>query len=307
MVTPLTARFQAAILGPEGLKDKFIQMLNNWGDDTFDFVRHQFPRIIGVFIIAFILTRLLKAGSRRLSHLSTSQGLPSAMRSQQLRTISSVVYSVGLFIIMFVAALQVLPLLGINMGPLLASAGIAGVAVGFGAQTLVHDFINGFFILVENQYDIGDVIKIAGVQGSVEFMTLRRTVLRDADGTVHNVPSSQITVVSNMTRDWTQLALHVSVAYNSDSDQVIKLLQQVGAEIAADPAFVDRIVAKPEVPGIEKVAGDEVDYLMLLKTRPGSQDMVRRELRRRIKACFEKNNIQPGNPNRVFVVDSVKK
>jgi small-conductance mechanosensitive channel len=306
MVTPLTARLQAAILGPDGVKDRLIQMLNNWGDDTFDFVRHQFPRIIGVFIIAFILTRLLKALSRRLSRLSTSQGLPSAMRSQQLRTISSVVYSVGLFIIMFVAALQVLPLLGINMGPLLASAGIAGVAVGFGAQTLVHDFINGFFILVENQYDIGDVVKVAGVQGSVELMTLRRTVLRDADGTVHNVPSSQITVVSNLTRDWTQLALHISVAYKSDSDQVIGLLQQVGAEIAADPAFADRIVAKPEVPGIEKVAGDEVDYLMLLKTRPGSQDMVRRELRRRIKACFERNNIQPGNPNRVFVVDSVR-
>ncbi len=306
MVTPLIARLQAAILGPEGLKDRLIQMLDNWGDDTFDFVRHQFPRIIGVFIIAFILTRLLKALSRRLSRLSTSQGLPSAMRSQQLRTISSVVYSVGLFIIMFVAALQVLPLLGINMGPLLASAGIAGVAVGFGAQTLVHDFINGFFILVENQYDIGDVVKIASVQGSVELMTLRRTVLRDADGTVHNVPSSQITVVSNLTRDWTQLALHISVAYKTDSDEVIRLLQQVGAEIAADPAFADRIVAKPEVPGIEKVAGDEVDYLLLLKTRPGSQDMIRRELRRRIKACFEKNNIQPGNPNRMFVVDGVK-
>ena len=117
------------------------------------------------------------------------------------------IYSVGVFIIMFVAALQILPLLGINMGPLLASAGIAGVAVGFGAQTLVHDFINGFFILVENQYDIGDTIKIAGVQGTVEAMTLRRTVLRDGDGTVHNVPSSEIKVVSNLTRDWTQLSI----------------------------------------------------------------------------------------------------
>jgi moderate conductance mechanosensitive channel len=307
MVTPLAARLQAAILGPHGAKDNVIQMLNSWGDDTFDFVRHQVPRIIGVFIIAFILTRLLKAVSRRLTHISNSQGLPSAMRSQQLRTLSSVIYSVGLFIIVFVAALQVLPLLGINMGPLLASAGIAGVAIGFGAQALVHDFINGFFILVENQYDIGDVVKIAGVQGSVEFMTMRRTVLRDADGTVHNVPNSQITVVSNLTRDWTQLALHISVAYNTDSDKVIQLLQQTGEEFAADPAFSDQIVAKPQVPGIDKVTGDEVDYLMLIKTRPGSQDSVRRELRRRIKACFEKNNIQPGNPNRVFVMDAVPK
>ena len=282
-------------------------MLNSWGDDSFDFIRHQAPRIVGVFIIAFILTRLLKAVSRRLTRFSKSQGLPSTMRAQQLRTLSSVIYSVGLFIIVFVAALQVLPLLGINMGPLLASAGIAGVAVGFGAQTLVHDFINGFFILVENQYDIGDIIKIAGVQGTVELMTLRRTVLRDADGTVHNVPSSQITVVSNLTRDWTQLALHVSVAYDTDSDLVIKSLQEVGAEFAADPAFADKIVAQPEVPGIEKVTGDEVDYLMLVKTRPGQQDSVRRELRRRIKSCFEKNKIQPGNPNRVFVLDPTKK
>ncbi|HEY1731224.1 MAG TPA: mechanosensitive ion channel family protein [Terriglobales bacterium] len=307
MVSPLAPRLQAMILEPNRARDNVIQMLNSWGDDTFDFVRHQVPRIVGVFIIAFILTRLLKALSRRLTTISKSQGLPSAMRAQQLRTLSGVIYSVGLFIVVFVAALQVLPLLGINMGPLLASAGIAGVAVGFGAQTLVHDFINGFFILVENQYDIGDIIKIAGVQGTVELMTLRRTVLRDADGTVHNVPSSQITVVSNMTRDWTQLALHVSVAYNTDSDLVINALKKVGAEIAADPEFAGKIVAPPEVPGIEKVAGDEVDYLMLVKTRPGQQDVVRRELRRRIKSSFEKNNVQPGNPNRVFVVDPAKK
>jgi small-conductance mechanosensitive channel len=298
---------QAIFLGPHHAKDNVLEMLNSWGDDTFDFVRHQVPRIIGVFIIAFILTRLLKLVSRRLTKFSKSQGLPSAVRAQQLRTLSGVIYSVGLFIIVFVAALQILPLLGINMGPLLASAGIAGVAIGFGAQTLVKDFINGFLILVENQYDVGDVVRIAGVQGTVEMMTLRRTILRDADGAVHNVPSSQITVVSNLTRDWTQLALHISVAYNSDSDLVINALKEVGTELAEDPVFADRIVAKPEVPGIEKVSGDEVDYLMVVKTRPGQQDAVRRELRRRIKACFEKNGIQPGNPNRVYVVDSLKK
>ncbi len=307
MVSSLLHHLQATILGPNHAKDNVLEMLNSWGDDTFDFVRHQVPRIIGVFIIAFILTRLLKLVSRRLTKISKSQGLPSAVRAQQLRTLSGVIYSVGLFIIVFVAALQILPLLGINMGPLLASAGIAGVAVGFGAQTLVKDFINGFFILVENQYDIGDVIRIAGVQGSVEMMTLRRTILRDADGTVHNVPSSQITVVSNLTRDWTQLALHISVAYTTDSDLVIKVLNEVGTELADDPDFAEKIVARPQVPGIEKVTGEEVDYMMLVKTRPGQQDAVRRELRRRIKACFEKNQIQPGNPNRVYVVDSLKK
>ena len=286
------------------MKRNFPEILSNWGDDSFDFVRHEVPRIVGVLIIAFILTRLLKVASRHISDLSRNDRLPSALRAQQIRTVSGVVYSVGVFVVMFLAALQILPLLGINMGPLLASAGIAGVAIGFGAQTLVRDFINGFFILVENQYDIGDVIKIAGVQGSVELMTLRRTVLRDADGTVHNVPSGQITVVSNLTRDWTQLALQISVAYNTDSDKVIKVLQEIGDEITGDPEFGPMIVDKPQVPGIDKVSGDEVDYLMLVKTRPGMQDAVRRELRRRIKACFEKNQIQPGNPNRVYVVDS---
>jgi len=305
-MSSLLQRFTTIVWGPEGGEHNLLQILNSWSDDSFDFVRHQVPRIIAVLILAFILTRLLKVAARHVSDLSGKEGLPSALRRQQIRTVSGVIYSVGVFLILFVAALQILPLLGINMGPLLASAGIAGVAVGFGAQTLVHDFINGFFILVENQYDIGDVVKIAGVQGTVEMVTLRRTILRDADGTLHNVPSSQITVVSNLTRDWTQLALHISVAYNTDTDKVIELLQEVGDELAADSEFGPMIVAKPQVPGIEKVSGDEVDYLMLVKTRPGTQDSVRRELRRRIKACFEKNQIQPGNPNRVYVMESAK-
>jgi small-conductance mechanosensitive channel len=289
---------------PEGAKDRVLQMLDSWSDDGFDFVRHQVPRIVGVLIIAFILTRLLKIVSRHVGELSKREGLPSAVRSQQLRTLSSIVYSVGIFIILFVAAMQILPLVGINMGPLLASAGIAGLAVGFGAQTLVHDFINGFFILAENQYDISDTVKIGGVQGVVEAMTLRRTVLRDVDGTVHTIPSSEIKIVSNLTRDWTQLSMHVSVAYGEDSDRVIKLLKEVAEEVANDAAYSELVVGKPEVPGIDKVSGSEVDYLLLVKTRPGGQYAVSRELRRRIKVCFEQSHIEPGNPNKVYVIDA---
>jgi len=283
-----------------------LRMLSDWGDDTIDFVRHQVPRIIAVLIIAFILTRLLRIASRHLAELSNREGLPSALRAQQLRTLSSIIYSVGVFVIMFLAALQILPLLGINMGPLLASAGIAGLAIGFGAQTLVHDFINGFFILVENQYDIGDTIKVGAVQGVVEDMTLRRTVLRDDTGSLHTVPNGQISIVTNLTRDWTQLPMHISVAYGADSDQVIKLLKEVAEEVASDPSYAEMIVAKPEVPGIERVSGNEVDYLLLVKTRPGSQYAVSRELRRRIKISFDKNHIEPGNPNRWYVVDAPK-
>jgi small-conductance mechanosensitive channel len=297
MITPVIKLALGAIMAP----NRILEVIDDWGDDAFDFVRHQVPRIFAVLIIAFILTRLLKLVSRHLGELSNRQDLPSSVRSQQLRTLSSVIYSVGVFVIIFIAAMQILPLLGINMGPLLASAGIVGLAIGFGSQALVKDFINGFFILAENQYDIGDTIRIAGVQGVVENMTLRRTVLRDSDGTVHTVPSSEIRVVSNLTRDWTQINLHVSVAYGADSERVIGLLKQVGEEMASDANFADVIVARPEVAGIEKVSGNEVDYLMLVKTKPGAQYAVRRELRRRIKSCFEKNNIEPGDPSRVFV------
>jgi small conductance mechanosensitive channel len=281
--------------------NRVLEVLNDWGDDAFGFFRHQVPRILAILLVAFILSRLLKLLARHLSELSNRQNLPSAVRSQQIRTFSSVIYSIGMFIILFIAAMQILALLGVNMGPLLASAGVAGLAIGFGAQTLVKDFINGFFILAENQYDIGDTIRIAGVQGVVETMTLRRTVLRDADGTVHTVPSSNIQVVSNLTRDWTQVNLHTSVAYAVDSDKVIALLKQVGDEFVHDPAFANMIVATPEVSGIDKVSGNAVDYLMLVKTTPGSQYVVRRELQRRVKAAFEKNHVEPGDPSRVIV------
>lgn len=279
-----------------------LQVLDSWREDSFDFLRNQAPRIFAIVVVAFILMRLLKVVSRHLGELSSREGLPSGVRSQQLRTISSVIYSVGVFVIWFLATMQILTQLSIKVEPLLASAGIAGLAVGFGAQTLVKDYINGFLVLVENQYDIGDTIKIAGVQGVVEGMTLRRTTLRDADGTLHTVPSSQITVASNLTRDWTQVTMKVSASYKADSDRVIELLKEVAAEVAQDPKFSNKIVAEPDVPGIDRVNGDEVEYLLLLKTRPGAQHEISRELRRRIKLCFEKAAIEPGNPNRVYVL-----
>ena len=293
----MTSSALAIIMAPKRL----LEVLNDWGDDTFYFLRHQIPRIVAILFVAFVLSRLLKLVAKHFSELGNRQGLPSSVRSQQIRTLSSVIYSIGLFVILLIATMQILALLGVNMGPLLASAGVAGIAIGFGAQTLVKDFINGFFILAENQYDIGDTVKIAGVQGVVENMTLRKTVLRDADGTVHTVPSSDIQVVSNLTRDWTQVNLQVSVAYAVDSDKVIGLLKQVGDDLAHDPAFAGMIVATPEVPGVDKVSGNSVEYLMTVKTAPGSQYAVKRELQRRIKVAFEKNGIEPGDPSRVIV------
>src|SRR3989449_7822251 len=280
----------------------FPALLRDWGEDTVTFLHHDMPKLVIIVVGALVLSRLLRVMVRRIAALQEKK-LPSGVRAQKIRTMASVITSVGVFVIFFWAVLQALPLLGLNLGPLLASAGIAGLAIGFGAQTLVHDFINGFFILLENQYDIGDNIRIAGVKGTVEDMSLRRTVLRDDDGTVHIVPNSEIKLVSNATRDWSQLTLRVAVAYSEPSDRILALLQQVGDEVRHDPAFADDIVSDIQVPGIDRVGNGEAEYLMLVKTRPNKQYGVSRELRRRIKELFQKNNIQAGAPGRVYVME----
>lgn len=281
-----------------------IFQLNSWYEDIYVLVHDKLPKILVTVILAFVFIRILNLVSRRLARINQANLVTSAVRVQQLRTISSIIRSIGLTAIVFFAVVAILYDLGIHVEPLLASAGIAGLAVGFGAQTLVHDVLNGFFILVENWFDVGDVIKIGAFQGTVETLTLRRTVLRDADGSVHVIPNSTITAVTNTTRDWTLISMRVAVDYQENSDKVIALLQQLGAELRNDKAFTDSIVADTQVPGIDKVNGSEVEYLMLVKTRPGQQYAISRELRRRIKDSFERNSIKPAGQNRFYVLNS---
>lgn len=280
------------------------RVLTDWHDDLAYWLRHGLPRVLIILILAAILVRLLSLFTRKLQEFSRRDELPSRIRATQLRTLASIIQSVGTFVIYFFALLQILPIFNVDVKPLLASAGIVGLAIGFGAQTLVHDVINGFFVIVENIYDIGDVVKIAGVQGTVEQMSLRKTVLRDDTGALHSVPNSEVKIISNMTRDWAQVALHVSVDYSESSDRVIQLLKEVGEELENDPEYGPYIVARPEVPGIERVSGSEVDYLIVVKARPGKQHEIRRELRRRIKACLERNKVKAGAPNRMYVMDA---
>jgi moderate conductance mechanosensitive channel len=277
-------------------------LLRDWREDTLNFFRHDAPKVLVIILGAYILINLVRRFAQKSADLQIRK-LPPGIRVQQIRTVTSVLTSVGVLAIVFVAVLMVLSVFNFNLAPMLASAGIAGLAIGFGAQTLVHDFINGFFILLENQYDLGDVIRIAGVKGTVERMSLRNTVLRDEDGTVHIVPNSSIQIVSNMTRDWSQLALRVVVAYGEPSDKIVRLLTEVGEEVRHDPAFSDDVVSDIQVPGIDRVGNGEAEYLLLIKTQPTKQWAVSRELRRRIKDCFEKNTVQTAGPGRVYVVD----
>jgi len=282
--------------------EKLAGLLRDWGEDSRKFLRDDVPKILLILLVSFLLIRGLRLIIRQLVALEVRK-LQPGVRVQQLRTLADVITSIGIFIILFVAALEILPLLGLNLGPLIASAGVAGLAIGFGAQTLVHDFLNGVLILAENQYDIGDRIGVAGVKGTVEQMTLRHTALRDDDGTVHIVPNSQILIVSNMSRDWALVTMRVVVAFRENSDRIIQLLEQIGQDLRHDPKFAQQMVGEIQVPGIDRVGSGEAEYLMLVKTLPNQQYEVSHELGRRINEVFEKNQVQTAGPGRAYVAD----
>ncbi|HET7871445.1 MAG TPA: mechanosensitive ion channel family protein [Terriglobales bacterium] len=279
------------------MEDKFSNILSAWHNYLVTWTRDRAPKLVVILFLAFLFIRLLRLVTRKVVAFSERGRERGPGRAQQIRTMVAVVRSIGVFLIFFFTGVYVLKeALNIDVAPLLASAGVAGLAIGFGAQTLVKDVINGFFILAENQFEIGDVIKAAGVSGTVEDITMRRTVLRDPDGTLHTVPNGAIQIVSNTTRDWSQVSLQVTVDYSEDSDRVLKLLKEVAAEIFNDEQFRPFLVAEPEPHGIERIRGQEVDYLVTAKARPGKQYALAREMRRRIKTSFEQNKIKAGSP-----------
>lgn len=283
------------------MEEKFGNIWYQWHNYLVEWVRDRAPKLVVILVLAFIFIRLLNMISRRIVAVADKSAPHGPVRSQQVRTLAGVIRSVGVFLVVFLTGTYVLKEgFIIDIAPLLASAGIAGLAIGFGAQTLVKDVINGFFILAENQFEIGDTIKAAGVGGVVEEITMRRTLLRDGDGTLHIIPNGSIVIVSNSTRDWSQVNMQVSVDYSENSDRVVELLKQVAQAFYHDETFKQDVVAEPQVPGIDHVRGKEVDYLMTVKVRPGKQYGVARELRRQIKACFEKNQIKAGVPTQVL-------
>jgi moderate conductance mechanosensitive channel len=282
------------------MEERFGNIWHQWHNYLVEWTRDKAPKLVVILVLAFVFVRLLGIVTQKLVALAERNGRGTG-RAQQVKTVAGVIHSAGVFFIVFFAFMQVMDAFNFNIAPLLASAGIVGLAIGFGAQTLVKDVINGFFILAENQFEVGDTIKAAGVQGTVEEITMRRTILRDADGTVHIVPNSSIQIVSNATRDWSQVNLHVSVDYSENSDRIVGLLKEVIEAFYNDSAFRQDVVAEPVVHGIERVRGQEVDYLVTVKVRPGKQYGVAREMRRRIKTCFEQQKIKAGAPAQVYI------
>ncbi len=191
---------------------------------------------------------------------------------------------------------------GFQLGPLIAGAGVVGIAIGFGAQTLVKDVLGGLFVLLENQYTTGDVVNIAGIGGSVEEINLRRTVLRDIDGILHTVPNGDVRVSSNLTRSFARVNLDVEVGYGENLDHVRAVLDAVGAELAADADWAEKILEAPKVLRVNSLGSSGIEIKVLGTVRPMKQWEVTGELRKRVKEAFDREGIEIPFPHRVVIV-----
>lgn len=273
-----------------------------WADDLQNFVRAVLPKLIVTVIAAWILIRVLKAITDRVLRIAEGRTKSTGQMGHiaQVRTLTSVIRATGIGIIGFLTALEILPLLGFKLEPLLASAGVVGVALGLAAQTIVKDCLNGILILIEDQYNVGDVVSLAGQKGTVEAMSLRKTQLRDGDGTLYLIPNSQITTVANFTRDFSVATINVSVDFSAEPDKVLELLKTVAMGVRTDPAYSDYYLADPTLLGVDAIKGSQVIYPVQLKTKANQQWVPMRETQRRIRIALAENKMLPGDPLRVF-------
>jgi len=251
-------------------------------------------RILIVLAATWLLTAIARKSINSLARRMIERAAQKDQIEVQKRiqTLASLGGTVVSLTILGVAATVVLGQLGINLGPILTAAGILGLAVGFGAQSLVKDVITGLFILMENQFNIGDVISAGGVSGVVERSNLRVTVLRDPEGTVHFVPNGQISTLSNMTKEWSRAVLDIGVAYKEDTDAVAGILKRIGEEMQADPDFGAKILEPMQVLGINDFADSAVMIRVSIKTRPIEQWAIAREFRRRVKKAFDQAGVE---------------
>jgi small-conductance mechanosensitive channel len=264
-------------------------------------------RLFFIAALAFLLTRLLKALTNRLIRLAGSQSRPAQMREQQTRAMAALLYSSGMMLIILTAILVALPEFGFDVTPLAAAAGLASLAIGFGGQYLVRDLINGFLIVFEDQYVVGDRIKIDDEAGRVEMVTLRRTVLRNDRGAVVNIPNGLIGRVANLSRDWSQTWVDVTVPADELATTALRALENIAAGFRADPDWSGALIEGPRVLGIDSLALTGTTIRIQIRSAPLRQEDVARELRRRIKTVFEQERIPLAAVQKVELVGGERK
>jgi len=256
--------------------------------------------VIGIVIFVLVALVVLNIVVPRLVRVTTETrlaGKPEEEIDQRIETLSHVFTRTGGAIIILFGFLTMLPEFGVNVGALIAGFGIAGVALGFGAQSMVKDFLAGVFILVDNQYGRGDVIQVSGVSGVVEDIGLRRTVLRDLDGAVHWIPNGEIAVATNYTEEYSRVNLNIGVSYSEDLDHVIAVINRVGEELDEDEEWSEYVLTPPKVLRVDNFGDSSIDIKVLGDTKPTMQWAVMGELRLRLKKAFDEEGIEIPYPH----------
>jgi moderate conductance mechanosensitive channel len=257
--------------------------------------------LVLIFLIALLVNRFLRVMTKLIVKPSGSQARAAQVREQQTKTLASILYSTGSKVVWVIALLTALDKVGINPVPALTLAGLVSVAVGFGAQNLVRDVISGIYIVVEDQFVVGDTIQVGDTIGRVEHLTLRRTVVRDARGALVTIANGDIRTVGNMSRDWSQAFVDISMAPEIPLERVLPALEAAAAGMRADPAWSQALLDGPRFLGVQAFDRAASTLRLQVRTAPTRQDEVSRELRRRIQAEFQRRNIplssaQPPDP-----------
>ncbi|MGH9712199.1 MAG: mechanosensitive ion channel family protein [Candidatus Acidiferrales bacterium] len=256
-------------------------------------------RVLGIIFLAIIVSRILKALTKKLVELAKSPSRSAQMREQQTRTMAGLLYSTGIFVILAVAALMIMRECGFDISPVEAAAAVASVALGFGAQGLIKDLINGFFTVFEDQYVVGDLIQANNETGRVEHFTLRRTVIRNITGALVTIPNSLIGQVANLSRDWSQVFVDVTVPSDEHVSRALATLEKISGDFRNDPDWSPALVDGPRVLGVESLSLDGTVLRLQVRTVLNRKDDVARELRRRIKLSFEQSRIPLSHTHKV--------
>ena len=258
-------------------------------------------KILAILIGAFLIRRFARVVIEKIIRkaIVANNFLSPEAEKKREDTLISVFEGTFRAIIWIVAALMIIAELGVNIGPLLAGAGVIGLAIGFGAQYIIRDFFTGLFIILENQYRVGDVVCIKDICGEVENINLRMTILRDVDGAVHHIPNGEIKIATNKTKGFARVNLVIGVAYDADLEKVKQVINQVGQDMIKDSEWKDKIIKAPEFIRVENFSASSVDIKISGEVKPLEQWAVLGELRKRIKLAFDKQGIEIPFPQRV--------
>ena len=271
--------------------------MNNLLSSLYEWIITELPGILILIVATLIVLKVYKSFIKQLRKViikkyEKKQDNKALETEKRVETLINILQSVGRIIIWAIFIMILLKKLGVDIGPILAGAGILGLAVGFGAQELVRDIISGFFMLLENQIRSGDVAIINGTGGLVEKIELRTTTLRDFTGTTHIFQNGKINTISNMTMEWSAVVFDIGVAYKEDTDEVVSIMKEVGEDLQNDPDFKENIIEPLEVFGVDQFADSAVIIKARIKTKPIMQWSVGREYRRRLKKAFDEKGIE---------------